>query len=123
MVETMPRRFRQRRANPIRHTKALLLILFIVAVPSVSGVLLVHLSARPSFEQKVFSPADCGGDLVVNWRMLMEHDNPGASLINFPAELLAPTVCVPGYMLQFTESPDERGNVSEFMLVPDPGNW
>jgi hypothetical protein len=115
---------RGRRKGPRRDVKTFLLVLLIALIPTVSSVLLVSVSARPSFEDRVFSPNECHGDAaLVNWRTLLELDNPHASLVQFPAELLAPTICVAGYMLQFALPPVRQGNVTEFLLVPDPGNW
>jgi hypothetical protein len=117
-------KFSGRRTKPPRETKTFLLVLLIAAIPAVSSVLLISVSARPSFEERVFSPDECRGDVaLVNWRTLIELDNPRAQLVQFPAELLAPAICVPGYMLQSAQAPDEGGNVTEFLLVPNPGNW
>ena len=32
-------------------------------------------------------------------------------------------VRVPGYMITFEEIPDKNSEVTQFLLVPDPGNW
>lgn len=116
-------RFSGRRTKPPRETKTFLLVLLIAAVPTVSSVLLVSVSTRPDFEDRIFSSDECCGAPLVNWSTLTKLDNPRAPLVQFPAELLVSTICVPGYMLQYAQQPDEHGNVTEFLLVPDPGNW
>jgi hypothetical protein len=58
----------------------------------------------------------------VDWSSL-ERLGENEIFANGHQEMLHAPVRVPGYMLLFDERPDEHGDLSQFLLVPDPGNW
>jgi hypothetical protein len=110
------------RAKRGPESKHFLVAFVAVTLTALVIVLLGVVSTRPSFSTQAFTrnPA-AGGAVPVDWPTLERLSAGPEEAI--PETLLRSPLRVPGYMLSFEERPDARGEVSRFLLVPDPGSW
>jgi hypothetical protein len=102
--------------------KLLTIVLLVATAPVVGSVVLITVSTRPSMLYRTFSQVANDAAMPVDWSSL-ERLGENEMFANGRQELLHAPVRVPGYMLPFDERPDEHGDLSQFLLVPDPGNW
>lgn len=81
-------------------------------------------SVRPSFADKSFPlKAEPGSVQILSWPQLYrlsKHSREAA--VGELQALSGAWFHIPGYMLSY-QAPDHDGNVSQFLLVPDPGTW
>jgi hypothetical protein len=111
----------KRRRRPRRDTrddwKALLAVCIITVAIVGGSVAAVAISTRPSFEDRIF-PEDPkrNGTHTLDWPTLR------TVLASRPFTRPPGVVRVIGYMVS-SKAPDHQGNVTEFLLVPNPGNW
>jgi len=94
--------------------------LFVVCAVSLP-VLLAVLSSRPDLYAAKPKPVR-PGIAVVDWKTLDSLLSGPASPAAGRPDWFGPEVEIAGYMIP-AESPQGKGNVAHFLLVPDPGDW
>lgn len=113
---------RRPKANRSPESKHFLIAFLAIMLAAFVIVLLGVVSTRPSFSTQAFNRDPAAGDAVpLDWPTLERLSAGPEDAI--PEALLRSPLRLPGYMLSFEERPDARGEVSRFLLVPDPGSW
>jgi hypothetical protein len=85
---------------------------------------LIVASMRPDLGNRTFSQtANETAAITIDWPTInrLKEKHPVVERIH--AALATSPVRIPGYMIAFEDAPDSHGDVTQFLLVPDPGNW
>jgi hypothetical protein len=93
-------------------------------VPLVAAAILIGVSTRPDLAYRKFSQTGNQTDgITLDWPTLYGLKENHAAVEHLRAALPTSKVRVPGYMIAFEQVPDKNSEVTQFLLVPDPGNW
>jgi hypothetical protein len=104
--------------------KALGVIFLASAVPLMAAAALIVVSMRPDLGSTRFLHGTSETEaMTIDWPTLYRLNQKEPTVEYIRALLPTSPVRIPGYMIAFGDVPDKNGNVSQFLLVPDPGNW
>jgi hypothetical protein len=95
-----------------------------MGVPMVAAAALIVVSMRPDLgNTRFFHTAVETEALTMDWPTLYRLNEKDPTVEYIRALLPTSQVRMPGYMIPFEEIPDKNSEVTQFLLVPDPGNW
>jgi hypothetical protein len=104
--------------------KALGVIFLASAVPLMAAAALIVVSMRPDLGSTRFLHSTTETEaMTLDWPTLYRLNQKEPTVEYIRAFLPTSPVRIPGYMIAFGEVPDKSDKVSQFLLVPDPGNW
>jgi hypothetical protein len=104
--------------------KAFGITVLAMGVPMVAAATLIVVSMRPDLgNTRFFHTAVETEPMTIDWPTLYRLNEKDPTVEYIRALLPAATVRIPGYMIAFEEIPDKNSEVTQFLLVPDPGNW
>jgi hypothetical protein len=104
--------------------KALAIIFLASTVPLVAAAALIVVSMWPDLgNMRFFHTAHETEIMAIDWPTLYRLNLKDPTVEHIRALLPTSSVRIPGYMITLGEIPDKNGKVSQFLLVPDPGNW
>jgi hypothetical protein len=118
-----------KRSRPTRVTrreewKAFGITVLAMGVPMVAAATLIVVSMRPDLgNTRFFHSAVETEAMTIDWPTLYRLNVKDPTVEYIRALLPTATVRIPGYMIPFEEAPDKNSEVTQFLLVPDPGNW
>jgi hypothetical protein len=104
--------------------KALAMIFLASGVPLGAAAALIVVSMRPDLGNTRFlHTANETAAMTIDWPTLYRLNEKDPTVEYIRALFPTSSVRIPGYMIAFGDIPDKNGEVSQFLLVPDPGNW
>jgi hypothetical protein len=104
--------------------KSLAIIFLAGGIPMMAAATLIVVSMRPDLGSRRFFHADVDTEaMTIDWPTLYRLNEKDPTVDYIRALLPTTTVRIPGYMVAFEETPDKNREVSQFLLIPDPGNW
>ena len=104
--------------------KSLAIVFLTGGIPMVAAAALIVVSMRPDLRNtRFFHTAVETEAMTIDWSTLYRLNQKDPTVDYIRALLPTATVRIPGYMIAFEEIPDKNSEVTQFLLVPDPGNW
>lgn len=94
-----------------------------VAVVTLTTIALVAISTRPNLAYRTFPPEEVSGALTLDWPAFYAIEEKSRSGAETSSEVSGREVRVPGFMLPVDALFNPHREVSQFLLVPDRGNW
>jgi hypothetical protein len=117
----MPRRIKLSRRE---EWKTLAIIFLVAGIPLVATAALIVVSMRPDLGNIRFFHAPIETEaMTIDWPTLYRLNAKDPTVEYIRALLPTSPVRIPGYMITFEQTPDKNREVTQFLLVPDPGNW